>query len=65
VTSIYARFDVAIFLARRAPLQGLARRLQTKPRFIRAKIVLHSGLFAFHLLEQAKLYGLVRNLFPL
>jgi len=34
VASIYARFDVAIFLARRAPAAGPCEAASDKPRFI-------------------------------
>jgi len=59
VASTYAGFGLAFILARRAPLQGFARRLQTG-RLIRVKKGFSfNNVLLFTLLKQAKSLGRV------
>jgi hypothetical protein len=59
VAFIYARFDVAFILARRAPLQGFARRFQTSHIYSNKKGFTFGNVLHFTLLKQAGSFGLV------
>jgi len=59
VALIYARFDVAFTLARRAPLQGLAWRLQTSQDLFEQKSFNIRHYFAFHPAKAGKQFGWV------